>query len=228
MYCNCIFEDVFFIYYNCIYRAKITLNIKELVIDVDVKINDLLPFCSKVSFMAVECQKWLCSCWFFQVSLQQRGPWSSLSETVEKLLVVKFSLNCIVVKIFLLNHSFKNKTVVMIIWGGQRANLLLLLEISGCCNCSSIGREQWLCVQFHNIIVLALLMLSSVYQEMLHSDFRRQFFAPVYWVFVLIKRICWTERCVTVVLKLFYKCLKSRWWSWLGTSWGCHGRSWST
>lgn len=56
MYCNCIFEDVFFIYYNCIYRAKITLNIKELVIDVDVKINDLFPFCSKVSFMAVECQ----------------------------------------------------------------------------------------------------------------------------------------------------------------------------
>ena len=42
---------------NCIYRAEITLNIKELVIDVDVKINDLLPFCSKVSFMAVdECQ----------------------------------------------------------------------------------------------------------------------------------------------------------------------------
>lgn len=56
MYCNCIFEDVFFMYYNCIYRAEITLNIKELVIDVDVKINDLLPFCSKVSFMAVECQ----------------------------------------------------------------------------------------------------------------------------------------------------------------------------
>ena len=26
------------------------------MIDVDVKINDLLPFCSKVSFMAVECQ----------------------------------------------------------------------------------------------------------------------------------------------------------------------------
>ena len=43
-------------YYNCIYRAEITLNIKELVIDVDVKITDLLPFCSKVSFMAVECQ----------------------------------------------------------------------------------------------------------------------------------------------------------------------------
>lgn len=56
MYCNCIFEDVFFMYYNCIYRAEITLNIKELVIDVDVKITDLLPFCSKVSFMAVECQ----------------------------------------------------------------------------------------------------------------------------------------------------------------------------
>ena len=36
-----------FMYYNCIYRAEITLNIKELVIDVDVKINDLLPFCSK-------------------------------------------------------------------------------------------------------------------------------------------------------------------------------------
>lgn len=56
MYCNCIFEDVFFMYYNCIYRAEITLNIKELVIDVDFKINDLFPFCSKVSFMAVECQ----------------------------------------------------------------------------------------------------------------------------------------------------------------------------
>lgn len=56
MYCSCIFEDVFFKYYNCIYRAEITLNIKELVIDVDVKINDLFPFCSKVSFMAVECQ----------------------------------------------------------------------------------------------------------------------------------------------------------------------------
>lgn len=43
-------------YYNCIYRAEITLNIKELVIDVDVKVTDLLSFCSKVSFMAVECQ----------------------------------------------------------------------------------------------------------------------------------------------------------------------------
>lgn len=40
---------MFFTYYNCMYWAKITLNIKELMIDVDVEINDLLPFCSKVS-----------------------------------------------------------------------------------------------------------------------------------------------------------------------------------
>ena len=43
-----------FMYYNYKCWAKITLNIKELMIDVDVdvdvdvKINDLLPFCSKV------------------------------------------------------------------------------------------------------------------------------------------------------------------------------------
>lgn len=96
-----------FIYYNYKCWAKITLNIKELMIDVDVdvdvKINDLLPFCSKVfprDFLQnYTCwvPKWLCSCWFFQVSLQQRGPWGSLSETVEKLLVVKFSIKCIVV-----------------------------------------------------------------------------------------------------------------------------------
>ena len=42
---------------------------------------------------------------------------------------------------------------------------------------------------------------------MLHSDLRRQFFAPVYWVFVLLKTIYWTERYVKVVLKLFINAL---------------------
>lgn len=47
----------------------------------------------------------------------------------------------------------------------------------------------------------------SINCTLLHCDFRRQFFAPVYGDFVLIKRIYWTERCVKVVLKLFINAL---------------------
>lgn len=142
------------------YWAKITLNIEELMIDVDVKINDLLPFCSKVSFMDFLQYLLSAKMTLFMLVLpglfQQRGPWGSLSETVE-------------------NDNLKGTDNKFIVVAGNIWMLQLFINTMRTMTLCAI--PQYFC--FGSIDTELSLSINCT---MLHtcSDFRGQLFVPVY------------------------------------------------